>query len=360
MKKIGLKILRYIPVFVLLIILCLINSSSFAYMNAGTDYFIPDVAANIILCVSAALLYWFLLHNAVSYDIKTDERIYDGSNVFRFISKDPGLYISTGLVVLYDLIFPSSMSNRLADAIKVKPVAILISLVFIVASSLLMWITGEKNHKKQEKVKISAVLLGYVIPAAAICTLTYFIPLIAVQWNVFVFLGRFVIIGLAVFIMVIFAVKYSKALTNRKRFIVSLRSACKEKGLELSEIRHPYLSVFRDDGKISYTIKKKDVVTEHKLACCLNKSCNVLFFEEGGIIKDLPVKFGRNNVLFSLRHRIDVDSPRCYVIFTSSPDNAVNGTANGKEYLDNGVSVGSLVYYTPSGYLNDLERGLIK
>ena len=329
-------------------------------MKAGTDYFISDVVTNIILCISGALLYCFLLNNAVLLDVNTDDKLYDGSNVFTFILKEPGFYISTGFIILYDLIFSSSVSNRLADAIKIQPLAVIISLIFIIASSLFIWISHIKNHKEKQKVKALSVILGFAIPSAAVCTLTYFTPLIAVQWNVFIFLGRFVLIGLAIFLIILYTVKFSKAITARKKFISNLKSSCREKGYELSGIHHPLLSVFRDDGKINYTIKNKDVITEHKLMCCLNKSCNVLFFTEGGVIKDLPIKLGRNNVLFSVRHKVMINSPRCYVVFTSPPNNAVNGSANVKEYLDNGVAVGNLIYYTSSGYINNLERGLIK
>ncbi len=329
-------------------------------MNAGTDYFISDVLSNIILCISGALLYYFLLNNAVLIDVYTDDTLYDGSNVFAFVMKNPGFYISTGFVILYDLIFSSSVSNRLADAIKIKSLAVIITLIFIIAASLFIWTTHIRNHTEKKKVKVLSVILGFAIPSAAVCTLTYFTPLIAVQWNVFIFLGRFVIIGLAIFFIIFYSIKFSKAVTSRKMFISSLKSVCRDKGYELSEIHRPILSVFRDDGKISYTIKNKDIITEHKLMSCLNKSCNVLFFTEGGILKDLPIKLGRNNVLFSFRHRTVLNSPRCYVIFTSPPNNALNGTSNGKEYLDNGVSVGNLVYYTSTGYINNLERGLIK
>ena len=360
MKKILLKFVRFFPVFILLIVLCLLNRSSFAYMNAGADNFISDTVSNIILSVSAALLYFFLLQNAVRLDVNSDDKLYDGTNVYVLVLKNPGFYISAGFVVLYDLIFTSSLSNRLNEAIKIKPLAIIISLVYIVAASLFIRVKETKYHTEAKKVKVSSVILGFVIPSLAICAVTYFIPLIAVQWNVFVFLGRFVIIGLAIFLIVIYSIKFSNAVKNRKKFIENLKYVCREKGYELSDIRRPLLSVFRDDGKINYTIKNKDSVTEHKLMCCLNKSCNVLFFAEGGILKDLPIKLGRNNVLFSFRHRTVLNSPRCYVIFTSPPNNALNGTANGKEYLDNGVAVGNLVYYTPIGYINNLERGIIK
>ena len=93
---------------------------------------------------------------------------------------------------------------------------------------------------------------------------------------------------------------------------------------------------------------------------CLNKATNVLLFEEGGIIKDLPIKLGKRAVLFSFRHKTLINSQKCYVIFTSSPNNAVNGTVNGKEYIDNNSVVGNLIYFTSAGYLNTLERSLIK
>lgn len=360
MKKIIFKILHFLPVFILLIILNLLNRSSFSYMNAGADNFISDTVSNIILSVSAALLYFFLLQNAVRLDVNSDDKLYDGTNVYILVLKNPGFYISAGFVVLYDLIFTSSLSNRLNDAIKIKPLAIIISLVYIVAASLFIRVKETKYHTEAKKVKVSSVILGFVIPSLAICAVTYFIPLIAVQWNVFVFLGRFVIIGLAIFLIVIYSIKFSNAVKNRKKFIENLKSVCREKGYELSDIRRPLLSVFRDDGKINYTVKNKDTITEHKLAACINRSTNVLLFDGGGIIKDLPVKLGKNNILFSFRNRLDIKSEKCYVIYTSLPNNALDGTSNGKALIDNGMKVGTLTYYTSTGYLNDLERGLIK
>ncbi len=360
MKKIIFKILHFLPVFILLIILNLLNRASFSYMNAGTDYFISEVVSNIILCVTGALLYCLLLNHAVSIDVDTDDRLYDGSNVFVFVLKDPGFYISTGFVIFYDLLFSSSVSKRLSDAVKIKPLAVLISLVFIIALSLFIWVKHIKNHTEIKKVKALSAILGFAIPSATVCTLTYFIPLIAVQWNVFIFLGRFVIIGLSVFLLIFYSVKFLKAVAARKKFLSNLKSACREKGYELSEIHRPVLSVFRDDGKINYTVKNKDTITEHKLAACINRSTNVLFFDGGGIIKDLPVKLGKNNILFSFRNRLYIKSEKCYVIYTSPPNNALDGTSNGKALIDNGMKVGTLTYYTSTGYLNDLERGLIK
>ena len=63
-------------------------------MNEATDHFVPDVAANIILAVSNALLYGFLLNNAIEHDINSDTNFVETRPVI-FIVKNPGFYIST-------------------------------------------------------------------------------------------------------------------------------------------------------------------------------------------------------------------------------------------------------------------------
>lgn len=362
MRKVVLKILWYLPLFLLPILLCLLMRSSFAYMNERTDYFIPDIVSNIIFTSANIVLYRFLLNNAVKYDVVKDETAND-SNAFLSLFKNPGFYTSTLLLILYDLLFSSSASNRLAEVLKNKPLSVLISAALIIGLSILVWVSNIKNNignKEKKKSRPLSIILGYVIPSAAVVTIVYFIPFIAVQINVILFFGRFVLIGLIAALLIYFTVIYSKALTERKKFLIKLKEICKEKGYVLSEIRNPYKSIFRDDGKINYTVKNKDTITEHKLAACINRSTNVLFFDGGGIIKDLPVKLGKNNILFSFRNRLDIKSEKCYVIYTSPPNNALDGTSNGKALIDNGMTVGTLTYYTSTGYLNDLERGLIK
>ncbi len=362
MRKVVLKILWYLPLFLLPILLCLLMRSSFAYMNERTDYYIPDIVSNIILASANIVLYGFLLNNAVKYDVVKDETAND-SNAFLSLFKNPGFYISTLLLILYDLLFSSSASNRLAEVLKNKPLSVLISATIIIGLSILVWVSNIKNNignKEKKKGRPLSIILGYVIPSAAVVTIVYFIPFIAVKINVILFFGRFVLIGLIAALLIYFTVIYSKALTERKKFLIKLKEICKEKGYVLSEIRNPYKSIFRDDGKISYTIQNKDVITEHKLMSCLNKATNVFLFEEGGVIKDLPIKLGKRAVLFSFRHKTMIESNKCYVIFTSSPNNAVNGTADGKEYIDNNSVVGNLIYFTSIGYLNTLERDQIR
>lgn len=361
MKKIGFKLIHFLPVFFLILLLCLHCRYSFVLANER-DELMPPLAANIILCIINIVIYYSFLKTAIAYDISTDPPDKT-TNTFLFVIKNPGFYVSTAITALYDVIFTSSLSSRLNDIINNKALSIVISLLTIIVGSFFLWLYCAKKYcdlNDNKKTRIKNAVIRYVITYVTLSLLSSFIPIFAAQANVFAFIGRFVLIGLTAFSVVYFTVKYIKALTARKSFLLKLKAVCDEKGYIITDMYRPYSSVFFDNGKINFRIHDKENITEHKLISCLNKPCSVFLFDEGGIIKDLPVKLGRNITLFSFRHKLMIESERCYLIFTSPPLNVSDGSSNGKILIDNNMTVGNMTYFTSTGFLNTLERNQIK
>ena len=102
MKKIGFKLIHFLPVFFLILLLCLHCRYSFVLANER-DELIPPPAANIILCVLNVIIYYSFLKTAITYDISTDPPD-EKTNTYLFVIKNPGFYISAAITALYSFI----------------------------------------------------------------------------------------------------------------------------------------------------------------------------------------------------------------------------------------------------------------
>ncbi len=188
-------------------------------------------------------------------------------------------------------------------------------------------------------------------------------------------------VGLTVLgiILLIFLIQYIRAFRIRFRFFKKLKKVCKEEGVELSRISHPYRSLFiRKNRSYEFTVKANGKVYACKMIGAIFKGVPMIFCDkESGYFK-----FGiqvRKNELFSFRdwfthgfdapeadQKILIVNPAPHVmkaiqLYTAFSSEKTEFVTEGKHerLLDNASAVYDATVFSGSGFLNALKRNCL-
>ena len=164
----------------------------------------------------------------------------------------------------------------------------------------------------------------------------------------------------------------------RKKFIQNLRQICKEYHFELSDIKHPYLSIFRNDRGYHFTVKAYGKTYACKMLAAISKDAKMIFLDENmGYFKtEMKVK---NSELTLYRkkfyygfdapdadHKILIVSPAPHTMLAVNTKVAFasDGVTYVKEskdfkYVDNATNVFGLTVFSGSAFINALERNCL-
>ena len=180
-------------------------------------------------------------------------------------------------------------------------------------------------------------------------------------------------------ISALFLLHYIRAFWIRARFIKNLKKVCKEEGAELSQIVHPYRSIFfKKSSAYEFTVKMNGKVYACKMISAIFKSVPMIFCDkESGYFK-----FGvqvRKNDLFTFRswfthgfeapeadQKILIVNPaphmmkaiQLYTAF-SSENTAFVTEGKYERVLDNASAVYGATVLSGSGFINAVERNCL-
>lgn len=180
-------------------------------------------------------------------------------------------------------------------------------------------------------------------------------------------------------VAVFFLLFYIRALRIRFRFLRKLKKVCKEEGVELSRISHPYRSLFiRKNRGYEFTIKTNGKIYACKMIGAIFKSAPMVFCDnESGYFK-----FGaqvRKNDLMVFRswfthgfeapeadQKILIVNPAPHVmkaiqLYTAFSSEKTEFVTEGKyeRMLDNASSVYGATVFSGSGFLNAVKRNCL-
>ena len=184
------------------------------------------------------------------------------------------------------------------------------------------------------------------------------------------------ICGCVLFIFLFF---YIRAFRIRFRFMKKLKKICKEEGVELSKISHPYRSIFlKKSNAYEFTVKTNGKIYACKMIGSIFKSVPMVFCDkESGYFK-----FGvqvRKNDLFTFRswfthgfeapeadQKFLIVNPvphqmKAVQLYTAFSSEKTEFVTEGKyeRMLDNASSLYGMTVFSGSGFLNALKRNCL-
>lgn len=204
----------------------------------------------------------------------------------------------------------------------------------------------------------------------------FYLPIIPIILGLFAYPATWIILFSVISAVIL--LRRLRAFKIRKKFIHNLRKFCKEYGFELSEIKHPYRSVFLRDRGYNFTVKAYGKTYACKILSALSKDAKMIFVDEtmGYFKTALKVK---NSELALYRkkfyhgfdaenadHKVLIVSPSPHTMLAINTKVAfqsenVTYVKEGREfkYVDNASNIFGTTVFSGSAFLNALERNCL-
>ncbi len=182
-------------------------------------------------------------------------------------------------------------------------------------------------------------------------------------------LGNKIFIVVALLLAAFLIPLYLRALLKRRSFLKKLKALCAKKKYKLSEIRKPFLSLFKETAGASFTVKADGKTYTCKLCGGINRGTAVLLGANGEGSKKYTFYFGRHfgrrNVsveLFSLcsyfDYSMETDGTKV-LVFTNVPRRIIITEGKRTFLADSGDEIDGYKVYGASDFLAALERDTV-
>ncbi len=300
-----------------------------------------------------------------------------------FLTAD--FYVEFSCVALLSLLFPLSFVYDCIGVaffgtgygkLQVMPVILPILLVLEAVAHLSVrsaWLSeGMQEKSKKEKNDFARTIQGMAMTATVYCAASLIVPWVLPFIVTIANLGKgaivFLYIGIALLVAtsVVIALYCVRAINKRKKFVEKLKKYCMENAIALSEIKKPYLSVFVQQEGVDFTIEHQHTVYDCKMVASIFPGSPIAFSDTGKGVRQTALRLFKVNV-FTVNTMIDYhmdnrpEGNRKIVIALPVPKNiyvSVNGSK--PRPADTGENVGEYTLYSASGFLNALERDILK
>ncbi len=389
-KKIGMTIARSVALFVFFVLVATVSRLIFRGNLFEEDMLSQraiaawDLAFLLFIFQSAA----FAVNRHVTESKRGFLEGYAQGQRFgkvKSIFLTPELYVEFLCIALLSLILPLSFTydcvglalfGKDCGKMQVMPVILPILLaleVFVHLSVRSAWVSdGMRVKVKKGRNDFARTVQGMGLTAMVYCAASLMIPwalpFIITVGNLgagaIVFL--YVAIAILIAILAVIASFYIRAIRKRKEFVQKLKKYCKEQNVTLSDIKKPYASVFVQHEGIDFTVERDGIVYDCKLTASIFPSSPMVFGDQGmGIRQDSLRLFGVSilhlNTMIDYRMDNRPTENKKIVIVLPVPKNiyvSVDGCP--PRPADTGENVGAYTLYTAIGFLNALERGILK
>ena len=372
------------------------------YSYARSDYGLETpilYVTHIGLCL---LVYHSYFHAIILTDRAARTRYFEAENT----AKNKVGYILTSIefwihfvgTLIQFATFPKLFAvTAWSDLLSVPP--FLAYLLTFASSAVVLFLTWmmtirqwhalEAQEKAQFKRKNMTLML--IVRATLLAPMYMFVaPLVPTLLVAAISLVRIVVtfwwlilIVVLVLAVLCIAVPYLRALLIRRKFLQNLRKVAERRGYKISEIAHPYASLFTDHDGSSFTIAANGKRYACKLLSCLNYG-NAMYLGENGQ--------GANVTHINYKFVVPLTQPFAHLLYrggtwAQAPDDLMRfqtsftygfegegkkvlivcptpykifaGTVGNTRQLDVGDKVYEYTLMTGTGFLNALERDCI-
>ena len=167
-----------------------------------------------------------------------------------------------------------------------------------------------------------------------------------------------VLIAAAVLLVLYWILRILRAISIRRAFFARLKKICREKGYNLTEVKHPYLSAFFSPEGESFRVETGEKTSSCKMIGGTSKYLPMTLYPDGNgchnhVIRLYKVELLRYDTWFPFGYESDATR----VLIVNPIPKKVWSRDVGKTFLlDNGDRVGKFRFYAGTAFLNALER----
>jgi len=198
-----------------------------------------------------------------------------------------------------------------------------------------------------------------VIPYPLIMVLLYFIvPLVIQAFTVVIFFVMQLFSLFAALIIIPYIYRIIRAIMKRRACIKRLKLICSERGYTLSEIRSPYLSIFKWNQEESFCVSVGDKKYSCKFIAARRKNIPFVIRQEGIIHFYHNFKI-RGIQIFSYvkSYDFDYESEHKKILIINPVPSFIRAVRGSIAYeVDNGDIIGNYKVFSSTGFLNALDR----
>ncbi len=229
--------------------------------------------------------------------------------------------------------------------------------------------------------RLALRLIWYtVLYAALIFMLSFMVPviisLVKIVW-LFVREGWYWFIPV---LLILPGVYYGLAFRHRRRFMRDLRALCRAEGYELFDLKHPYLSIFRDGKSYTFGIRNAKKTYTCRILAGVRRSNNMYLSDDGKCVRSFGIhaptaRMARSGPFVQVHVRKD-DSEELEMFRVTSTSNYtfegegekvliinpvprkvyIKNVGQRKHEVDNGDRINEYSIYTGNAFLRKLER----
>lgn len=218
------------------------------------------------------------------------------------------------------------------------------------------WFRYKEISSKNEILMIAA----YLCFITAVYTVGFYIAMAYVPGiSAYIFLFKQLFWEILIVLATIFLLINFNRIRKRKKFISSLKKITATSNYQLSDIKKPYLSVFKQTPDHSFTVTAHQKTYHCKLISGKRKGIPIIFSDQGFLLYRRIIRIGKSE-LFSIyskyNYSFQSDMKKCLII-TCIPAQCYFKDATGHMYpIDTGEKIGEYTVYSSQGFLGALDR----
>ena len=239
------------------------------------------------------------------------------------------------------------------------------------------------GYKKQKAYSYSRMTLRLALYFGIYLLAAKLLPLALVMFASVLVLLIFLIAsaGALALIGTFLSANYLTAILRRRKFYKKLKKLCLREGHEILEIKHPYLSVFRETDDYTFALSVNGQTYYARVISCINRG-NYMVFDENGIFTRIRMfripmprlggvgryvqiydrGTGDDRELFrvssEVNYTFEADGKKLLIL--NPPARFVKISSHGSlKDADNGDQIGKYTIYASNAFLRALDRNAI-
>ena len=167
-----------------------------------------------------------------------------------------------------------------------------------------------------------------------------------------------VLIAAAVLFVLYWIVQILRAISIRRAFFARLKKICREKGYNLTEVKHPYMSAFFSPEGENFRVETGEKTYSCKMIGGTNKYLPMTLYPDGNGCRNHVIRLYKVELLrYDTWFPFGYESDDTHVLIVNPIPKKVWSRDVGRTFLlDNGDRVGKFRFYAGTAFLNALER----
>lgn len=238
----------------------------------------------------------------------------------------------------------------------------------------LTWDEAKDKHLDALALFFLSILILFVYPyISGFYAMTIFL---LIGLLIAVLLMPMTLLSIAAVIFALWTLFVIRAMNIRRKFLRRLKKICKKENIEISKIKHPYLSIIlRKNHDFHFTVKRGDKTYACKMIAAVFKSAPMIFLDEDIGYFKFGFRFRGNDVVFlrpKFYHSFDAEGADHKVLIISPVPHEIRAVSTQVTFqsdetqfiteskrfrvLDNASALYDSTLFSGDGFINALMR----